>query len=105
MVDEGQDFSPAWWEIITSFLKRNGEEEAYFISDDTQDIYGVSKSWVGKMEGAGFRGPWNELHTYYRIPQDFIPKIKNFIEFLLKFFDEPNLIFSPFMISYAKLSP
>lgn len=83
LVDEGQDFSPAWWEIITSFLKRNGEEEAYFISDDTQDIYGVSKSWVGKMEGAGFRGPWNELHTSYRIPQDFIPKIKNFIDFFL----------------------
>ena len=83
LVDEGQDFSPDWWKILTSFLKRNGEEEAYFISDDTQDIYGVSKSWIGKMDGAGFRGPWNELHTSYRIPQDFIPKIENFIEFFL----------------------
>lgn len=45
MVDEGQDFEPAWWQHIRLCAMKDGAE-VMFAADVTQDLYGRSKSWT-----------------------------------------------------------
>ena len=79
LVDEGSDFVPMMWQGCRQLHKKDGE--AYFVKDQSQDIYENEKDWTEEvMRGAGFRGPWNELKKSYRLPSDYVPKIRNFIE-------------------------
>lgn len=60
-------------------LKPRGE--MVLVADKTQDIYGTAAVWTEKaMEGAGFRGPWRELKTSYRLPPKVVPVVQRFAE-------------------------
>ena len=41
------------------------------VADPTQDVYD-KRAWTDEeqMLGAGFSGPWTELHGSYRLPSD-----------------------------------
>lgn len=83
LVDEGQDFNPHWWNTLRRVLKKGGE--MVLVADETQDLYQRTKSWTEEaMKDAGFRGVWNQLDICYRIPNQLIGYLRNFInEFLL----------------------
>lgn len=68
LVDEGQDFLPAWWNVLRKVCRAGGE--MLLVADATQDIYGTARSWTDEaMIGAGFPGGrWAELQTCYRLP-------------------------------------
>ena len=79
LVDEGSDFVPMMWQGCRQLHKKDGE--AYFVKDQSQDIYENEKDWTEEvMRGGGFSGPWNELKKSYRLPSDYVPKIRNFID-------------------------
>jgi len=68
LVDEGQDFLPAWWDDLRRVCKPGGE--MLLVADETQDIYGSASSWTDDaMKGAGFAGKWAELEVSYRMPE------------------------------------
>ena len=79
LVDEGSDFVPMMWQGCRKLHKEDGE--AYLVKDGSQDIYENEKDWTEEEMGkCGFRGPWNELRGSYRLPYDYIHKIKTFID-------------------------
>lgn len=66
-VDEGQDFSPLWWDLLREQCKADGER--LLIADLTQDVYGTGHRWTDDaMDKAGFRGEWNRLPASHRLP-------------------------------------
>ena len=78
LVDEGQDFLPDWWEALRLACKPEGE--MLLVADSTQDLYGRSAAWTKQaMLGAGFRGKWSELESCYRLPDDALPLLKDFV--------------------------
>lgn len=90
LVDEGQDFIPSWWSVLRKVRKVDGE--MLLVADATQDIYDTAKSWTDDaMKGAGFSGPWSELETSYRLPQEALEKA---CEFATKFMP-PELVNLP----------
>ena len=79
LVDEGQDFRPHWWKTLRLALKPGGEMMLVF--DKTQNVYGTAAAWTeDEMEGAGFKGPWNELKISYRLPPAVVGLVKRFAE-------------------------
>lgn len=67
LVDEGQDFHPAWWSALRKALRPGGE--MLLVADSTQDLYGHARAWTDDaMKGAGFSGPWVQLNRSYRLP-------------------------------------
>ena len=79
LIDEGQDFLPEWWDVARQLLNDNGE--AYFVIDEAQDIYGNVKSWTDSvMKNSGFTGRASLLKTSYRLPKNYIPFVRSFIE-------------------------
>lgn len=77
LVDEGQDFSLEWWQILRRLLTDNGE--MLLVADSTQDIYEQATLWTDEsMQGAGFRGDWVELEGTYRLPDELIPLVVQF---------------------------
>lgn len=72
LVDEGQDFTLDWWNLLRRHAVREGGE-MLLVADPTQDVY-EKKAWTDetRMLGAGFSGPWTELSGSYRMPRDFI---------------------------------
>ncbi len=81
LVDEGQDFKPEWWNLLRRLLKQDGE--MMLVADATQDLYGTAHSWTDdSMAGldTGFRGPWNTLEVSYRLPEDFLPYVRNYAQ-------------------------
>ena len=77
LVDEGQDFSLEWWNILRRLLTDNGE--MLLVADSTQDIYEQATLWTDEsMQGAGFRGDWVELEGTYRLPDELIPLVVDF---------------------------
>ena len=77
LVDEGQDFLPAWWDILRLVCKPGGE--MLLVADETQDIYGLASSWTDDaMKGAGFSGKWAELEVSYRMPEPALDKAASF---------------------------
>ena len=78
LVDEGQDFSLKWWNILRQHALVPGGE-MLLVADPTQDLYG-KKAWTDeeKMSGAGFSGPWTEVSGSYRMPPDLIPVVAGF---------------------------
>jgi len=73
LIDEGQDFTLEWWNLLRRHVVREGGE-MLLVADPTQDVY-EKKAWTDedRMLGAGFSGPWTELSGSYRMPRDFVP--------------------------------
>lgn len=70
LVDEGQDFTSLWWQVLRQLCKERGE--MLLAADGAQDVYGirVSDRWTdNKMRGDGFAGPWSTHPVSYRLPQ------------------------------------
>jgi hypothetical protein len=80
LVDEGQDFMPAWWNVLRKICKKDGE--MLLVADATQDIYGTAPSWTDEaMVGAGFPGGrWAELKISYRLPPLALEYCRRFAE-------------------------
>lgn len=79
LVDEGQDFKLAWWQTLALAVKQGGE--AILVADKTQDLYETADAWTDSaMKSAGFDGRWNELKQSYRLPLDYLPHIRNFLD-------------------------
>jgi hypothetical protein len=91
LVDEGQDFTLEWWNLLRRHVCRP-DGEMLLVSDPTQDLYD-KRAWTEEehMLGAGFSGPWTELEGSYRIPADLVP-IAN--EFSLRYLDGERLAVS-----------
>lgn len=82
LVDEGQDYNPIWWNTLRRVLKPNGE--MVLVADETQDLYQRARSWTeDAMNGAGFRGPWIQLETCYRMPPSLIKYLREFAKLYL----------------------
>ena len=82
LVDEGQDFSLKWWDILRRLLNDNGE--MLLVADSTQDIYEQATLWTDEsMKGAGFKGDWVELEGTYRLPDVLIPLVVSFSDTFL----------------------
>jgi hypothetical protein len=80
LVDEGQDYMPAWWNVLRKVCKKDGE--MLLVADATQDIYGTAPSWTDEaMIGAGFPGGrWAELKISYRLPPLALEYCRKFAE-------------------------
>ncbi len=80
LVDEGQDFSLKWWNMLRQHVCRP-DGELLLVADPTQDVYG-KRAWTDeeRMIGAGFSGPWTELAGSYRMPPDLTPLIAEFAQ-------------------------
>lgn len=80
LVDEGQDFLPAWWSAIRAALRTDGKGEAMLVADRQQNVYGV-KPWTDiEMNGAGFRGPWGVLESSYRMSPTLCQRAIDFVD-------------------------
>ncbi|MGB8858296.1 MAG: nuclease-related domain-containing protein [Ilumatobacteraceae bacterium] len=80
LVDEGQDFSLKWWNMLRQHVCRP-DGELLLVADPTQDVYG-QRAWTDeeRMLGAGFSGPWTELRGSYRMPPDLTPLVAEFAQ-------------------------
>ncbi len=80
LVDEGQDFSLKWWNLLRQHVCRP-DGELLLVADPTQDVYG-QRAWTDeeRMLGAGFSGPWTELRGSYRMPPDLTPLVAEFAQ-------------------------
>ena len=80
LVDEGQDFTHEWWNMLRHNLV-TPEGEMLLVSDPTQDLYD-NRSWTDEdsMPNAGFNGPWTDLQGSYRLPPDMVSIAAGFAE-------------------------
>lgn len=78
LVDEGQDFTLDWWNLLRHHVVRP-DGEMLLVADPTQDVYG-QRAWTDeeRMLGSGFSGPWTELKGSYRLPSDLVPIVNEF---------------------------
>lgn len=78
LIDEGQDFTLHWWNLLRRHVVRPGGE-MLLVADPTQDVYD-KRSWTDEdeMRGAGFSGRWTELKGSYRMPSDLVPLSNSF---------------------------
>lgn len=78
LVDEGQDFELAWWNMLRNHLVTPGGE-MLLVVDPTQDIY-ERATWhdEASMTAAGFDSPWLEMGGSYRMPADLVAVTKDF---------------------------
>jgi hypothetical protein len=79
LVDEGQDFLPAWWDALRLVLRDQGE--ALLVVDASQDIYDAARSWDESTTiRAGFSGRPAVLRTSYRLPIRLAELARSFAE-------------------------
>ncbi len=80
LVDEGQDFNLAWWNLLRLVVRPGGEY--LLVADATQDLYDRTRYWTeASMAGAGFPGGnWVGLSTSYRLPAPLVPLLRRFAE-------------------------
>jgi hypothetical protein len=80
LVDEGQDFTLKWWNLLRQQVCRP-DGELLLVADPTQDVYD-RRAWTDEesMVGAGFSGPWTELRGSYRMPPDLTPVVAEFAQ-------------------------
>lgn len=79
LVDEGQDYRLSWWNALRYAGKPDAE--LLLVADATQDVYGTAQAWTeDAMRGAGFAGPWAELETSYRLPNDAMALARSYAE-------------------------
>lgn len=82
LVDEGQDFELAWWELLRRRMLRDGGEMVLAV-DRTQNLYGRSDWAAEGATGGGFRGKWAELVGTYRMPVDLVPIVAAYAQVYL----------------------
>jgi len=102
LVDEGQDFSLDWWNLLRKVCRTGGE--LLLVADRTQDLYGQARFWTDeRMTGAGFSGRWNTLDVSYRPPAAMIPYLQAFVRNYL----DPALADPPAtrQLAFDKLDP
>lgn len=79
LVDEGQDFLPAWWAKLRRVLRPGGE--MLLAADRAQDIFEKGQYWTEQaMSGAGFSGPWTEFGESFRMPAQLTKLSRAFAE-------------------------
>jgi hypothetical protein len=98
-IDEGQDFHPAWWDSTKPLLREDGQ--ACFVYDFTQDLYKKKSLWPGeKFTGSGFVGRPSKLDISYRLPNQYLPKIRYFLDCFQSEIDTAN-----FEINLPEINP
>ncbi|HSP30346.1 MAG TPA: UvrD-helicase domain-containing protein [Ilumatobacteraceae bacterium] len=67
LVDEGQDFTVEWWNLLREHVVRQGGE-MLLVADSTVDLYGKS-TWDDPvaLAAAGFTEPWIRMTSSYRM--------------------------------------
>ena len=85
VVDEGQDFTPCWLRLLSASVRDKEEPgERMLVVDQTQNVYGRSQGWTEMvMSGVGFRGPWFDLRTGYRLPESMLPMVEDYAKSFL----------------------
>ncbi|MEZ4863376.1 MAG: UvrD-helicase domain-containing protein [Caldilineaceae bacterium] len=78
LIDEGQDFSRTYYDMLCHFLTDN--DEVLLVADRRQNIYLRDDSWLEQMSGTKFRGRWRELKTSYRLSTDLAQEANRFAE-------------------------
>lgn len=85
LIDEGQDFSRQYYNILCDFL--SDRNELLLTRDERQNIYGIENSWTDTDPKAEiktrFRGQWRTLSESYRMPSLLIPLAQKFAETFL----------------------
>jgi superfamily I DNA/RNA helicase len=78
LVDEGQDFTVDWWNLLREHVVRP-VGEMLLVADSTVDLYGKS-TWDDHeaLAAAGFTDPWIRMTTSYRMAPDLIRSTNEF---------------------------
>ena len=78
LLDEGQDFAIAWWNLLREHVVEPGGE-MLLVADPTQNLYD-RKGWSDeeRMAAAGFTDAWIELTGTYRTPEDLLAVTSDF---------------------------
>ncbi len=85
LVDEGQDFTLEWWNMLRRFVVEP-DGEMLFVTDPTQNIFGVPPGQG--VSGAGFNGQWTDLRGSYRLPADMVRVAAAYVQ---SFIDGPTV--------------
>ena len=78
LVDEGQDFTVEWWNLLRDHVVRP-DGEMLLAADSTVDLYGKS-TWddPDALAAAGFTDPWIRMTTSYRMAPELIGSTNEF---------------------------
>ncbi len=87
LIDEGQDYSKNYYDLLCMFLSTN--DEVLLVADERQNIYSRELSWLDNMTGTKFRGRWRELNQSYRLPLPILEQANKFSE---KFLPDNGII-------------
>lgn len=90
LIDEGQDFSRSWYEVLCLFLTAN--DELLLVRDERQNIYARDPGWADSQRASDiktrFRGPWRELNNTYRLQLPLVQQMQRFADEFLA--DQPQ---------------
>ena len=89
LVDEGQDYTPGYWQVLDRSVRDGGER--LFVLDLSQDLYEraerLDEAW---MTRSGF-GNWSKLERSYRLPHQVADMLTDYGgRFLDTHFDPPR---------------
>jgi superfamily I DNA/RNA helicase len=84
LIDEGQDYSKKYYEMLCMFLTDN--DEIFLVADEKQNIYSRELSWLENMQGTKFKGRWRELKQSYRLPFAILKQANKFAEKFISLF-------------------
>ena len=78
LVDEGQDFTVDWWNLLREHVVRS-DGEMLLVADSTVDLYGKS-TWddPDALVVAGFTEPWIRMTSSYRMAPDLVRSTNEF---------------------------
>jgi hypothetical protein len=79
LIDEGQDFMPAWWQLLSERVLRDGGE-TLIVADPTQDIYD-RYAWLNDtsaVPGSTLEPDWIVLEESLRMPNDVLALANDF---------------------------
>jgi hypothetical protein len=78
LVDEGQDFTVDWWNLLREHVVR-ADGEMLLVADSTVDLYGKS-TWDDPTAraAAGFTDPWIRMTSSYRMAPDLVRSTNEF---------------------------
>lgn len=98
LVDEAQDFTSLWWNVLRKMLREGGE--MVLAADSAQDIYDIKNGpdcWTEKkMQGDGFKGgDWYDLGISHRLPPSVANIARDFAQRYLELTDEETGVLLP----------
>lgn len=78
LVDEGQDFTLDWWNLLREHVVRP-DGEMLLVADSTVDLYGKS-AWddPDTLAAAGFTDPWIRMNRSYRMAPELVEATNEF---------------------------